>query len=220
MKKKIIIFIAFIFSSSLLFFYFKYVNGWLELRKNTDTPKEFLSNVKTSEENYVNDSIEILGQLKGLLTRHEDFFYSKAYFDSTRLIIDTILYNPDFNKLAALVITKNPTYRQLMPDRDNAWYYDATCYLGVRRNDTISLSWIGPVFTNSFDEQSISNYIREACFRTFVKKDTSNAYNYNLNDTRFWDSPIWEKIEEEKIKKQKFEEEKRKHPENVFEPKR
>jgi len=40
-----------------------------------------------------------------------------------------------------------------------------------------------------------------------------------LNDVRFWDCSIWKEIEDKKIKKQEFEEEKRKHPENVYEPK-
>lgn len=67
----------------------------------------------------------------------------------------------------------------------------------------------------------MSEDIREACFRTFVSKDTTgqNAHKYNLNDIRLWTGCEWQKIEEDKIKKKEFEEEKRKHPENVYEPK-
>jgi hypothetical protein len=90
---------------------------------------------------------------------------------------------------------------------------------GVKQSDSIALSWIGPVFTNSTNEQNISNDIREACFRTFVTKDTSDVYAYNLNDKRFWDCSIWEKMKAEKIKKKEFEEEKKIHPENIYEPK-
>ncbi len=188
--------------------------------KQKSTPQEFLNHTVIKQENYTKDSIEVVKQLNTFLNKHEDFFYSKAYFDSTQLIIDSIIYSPDFNKLAVFVITKNPTYRQLMPDKNSEWYYDATCYLGVRQNDTIALSWIGPSFTNSSSKQDISNDIRDACFRTFAtKKDTSGAYAYNLNDIRFWSCPIWEKIEEEKIKRKAFEEEKKNHPENIYEPK-
>lgn len=219
MKRKPMVVIVLLLVICLAYLYFKYVYGWMEFRKNTDTQKEYLNHTVIKKENYTKDSIEVLSQLRTLLVRHEDFFYSKAYFDSTQLIIDSILYSPDFSKLAVFVITKNPTYRQLAPAKSSEWYYDATCYLGVRQKDTIALSWIGPVFTNSSNEKNISNDIREACFRTFVTKDTSDAYAYNLNDIRFWDSPIWKKIEEEKIKRQEFEEEKKKHPENVYEPK-
>jgi hypothetical protein len=130
MKKKTIIFIALILSLLLLFWYFKYIYGRMEFRRNTDTPKEFLNNVMINKEKYSKDSIEILNQLRKLLLKHEDFFYSKAYFDSTQLIIDSIIYSKDFNKLAVFVIAKNPTYSQLMTDEKHDWYCDATCYLG------------------------------------------------------------------------------------------
>ena len=219
MKKKPIIFILGLLLLGLAYWYFKYVYGRRELHKNTDTPKEFLSRTVIKKEDYANDSIELISQLRTLLIRHEKFFNNKAYFDSTELIIDSITYSPDLKKLAVFVITKNPTYRQLMPDAKYSWYYDATCYLGVRQNNRIALSWIGPVFTNSYSLQNISHDIREAGFRTFATKDTSRVYAYNFNDKRFWDSPIWKKIEEDELKKKEFEEEKKNHPENVYEPK-
>jgi len=220
MKKNQIVFIAVLLLLGLVYWYFRFVNGWMEFRKNTDTPTEYLNQTKIKREFYKKDSIEILSQLNSFLINHDDFFYSKAYFDSTELIIDSILYSSDFNKLAVLVITKNPTYRQLAPDKNHDWYYDATSYIGIRQNDTIALSWIGPSLTNSYSEQDISNDIREACFRTFVTKEGGEAYAYNMNDKRFWNCPIWKEIEEKKIKRKKFEEEKKKHPENVYEPKK
>ena len=162
---------------TILVFIFLYSCERMKQKKYT--PKEFLNNTVVKKDDYTKDSVELIKQLKTLLVKHEDFFYSKAYFDSTQLIIDSIIYSPDLKKLAAFVI-----------------------------------------FTNSSDLQSISNDIREACFRTFVTKDTFGAYAYNMNDIRFWDSPIRKKIEYEKAKWREFEEEKRKHPENVYEPKK
>jgi hypothetical protein len=220
MKKKSIISIVALLLIGSVYWYFSYVYGWMVFRKNTDTPSEFLSHNTIKKEDYTKDSIEVLSQLTNLLKSHEDFFYSSAYFDSTELIIDSILYSPDLNRLAVLVITKNPTYRQLAPDKNHDWYYDGTSYLGVRQNDTINLSWIGPRFTNSSNEKDMSNDIREACFRTFVTEKASKLYKYNMNDKRFWDSPIWKEIEEKRIKSREFEEKKKKHPENVFELKK
>jgi hypothetical protein len=188
------------------------------IKQKEETPREFLNFTEISRQNYTDDSVKIIKQLMVLLAKRKDFFYNKAYFDSTELIIDSIIYNPDFCKLAAFVIVKNPTYRQLVPDTGSEWYYDATCYLGLRQKDTIELSWIGPVFTNSTDKQNVSNEIRQACFRTFATRDTSDAYSYNLNDIRFWNSPIWKKIEDERKREKDFENEKKKHPENVFAP--
>lgn len=191
------------------------------MKQKKYTPKEFLSHTVIRREDYTKDSIALIKQLNFLLLKQEDFFHNKAYFDSTQLIIDSILYSPDFNKLAVFVITKNPTHRQLVPDNNYDWYYDATCYLGVRQNDTISLSWIGPSFTNSYDRSELSSIIRDSYFTDFATKDTAglHTYKYNLNDTRFWGCSIWKEIEDKKIKKQEFEEEKKKHPENIYEPK-
>ena len=219
MKKTVFIIIS-VAILGLTFYYFKNIYGWMEFRKNTDTPNQFLNKTVVKKENYTKDSLRISTKLKELLLQHEDFFYSKEYFEGTDIIIDTIIHSPDFNKLAVLVLTKNPTSRQRMPTENEMWYYNATSYLGIRQSDTISLSWLGPSFTNSTDKQEQSNYIRQECFRTFISKDTTEKYahKYNLNDVRFWTSSEWQKIEEDKIKKKEFEEVKIKHPENIYEP--
>lgn len=218
--KKIFIFISIVVVFGLAVYYFTNIYGWMEFRKNTDTPDEFLNKTSNKKGDYAKDSALISQELKQFLLRHEDFFYSKEYFDGTDIIIDTIVYSPDLNKVGILIITKNPTSRQLMPTKNAEYYYNATAYLGIRQNDTLELSWLGPSFTNSIDKQELSNHVRETYFRAFVSKDTTAkyAYKYNLNDTRFWTSSIWQKIEEEKIKRKEFEEEKSKHPENIYEP--
>lgn len=185
------------------------------------TSKDFLNHTIIKKEDYTKDSIEVIKELKASLQKQEDFFQNKAYFDSTQLIIDSIIYSPNFNKLAVFVITKNPVYRQLMPDKNYEWYYDATCYLGVRENDSISLSWIGSSFTNSYNRVELSGIMRDSYFTGFATKDTIglHTYKYNMNDVRFWDCSIWKEVEDKKVKKKEFDEEKRKHPENIYEPK-
>jgi len=147
---------------------------------------------------HTKDSLTISACLKARLSKHEDFFYSKEYFEGTEIIIDAIIYSPDFKRLAVLAMTKNPTSRQLIPDKNGMWYYNATSYLSTRQRDTINLSLLGPNFTNSTDKQEQSQYIRQACFRTFVSKDTTGrySYKYNLNDVRFWTSSVWQEIQE------------------------
>jgi hypothetical protein len=218
--KKILIISSFIILG-LIICYFTIVYGRLEFRKNTDTPDKFVNRTNISINDYNKDKFKLISQFKDLTIKHVDFFYSKEYFEGTEIIIDTILYSPKYDKLAILIITKNPTSRQLMPDKNESWYYNATTYLGVRQNDSISLSWLGPNFSNSTDLSKISNILKEACFRTFVTKDTIGefAHKYNLNDIRFWTSSEWQKVEKEKIKRMEFEKEKREHPENIYEPK-
>lgn len=219
MKKKIIIVFAILLSLSM-FLYFKFIYGWMEFRKNTDTPEEYLSQVVIDKDRSIHDKATIVTAFRRLLAKRVDFFSNGAYFDSTEIIIDTIVYSTGFDKMAILLMIKNPTYRQLAPEKNYQWYYDATCYLGVRNKDSIELSWVGPNFTNSPSRQKTSKILRTTCFRIFATKDTTDAYAYNINDIRFWSSSIWNEIEEKKLNRRKFEEEKMKHPENVYEPPR
>jgi len=218
--KKIILVVTLVAITALIYYYFTYVYGWMEFRKNTDTPDRFLSTTIVKKEIYTKDKIKISQELKVLLLKHDEFFVNSAYFQGTEILIDTIVYSPDLKKLGILILTKNPTSRQLMPAKNESYYYDATAYLCVRQEDTFELSWLGPNFSNSDDSLEISEDIRDACFRTFVSKDTTEkySYKYNLNDTRFWTSTVWQRIEEGKIKGKEFEEEKIKHPENIYEP--
>ncbi|WP_214229240.1 hypothetical protein [Pedobacter sp. B4-66] len=219
MKKRTIIATIFLALAGSLYFYFNHTRGWREFHGNINTPKEYLTNVIVKKKSYMLDSLEILRRLKPLLIKHEDFFSNSAYSDSTHLIIDSILYSPDLSKLAVFLITKNSTRRLLMPDKTYDWYYDATCYLGIKKNDTISLSWIGPSFTNSYHIKELSNIIRDNYFNRMPSSSVSNVPRYNLNDRRFWNSSVWNEVKKRELEQREFEEEKKKHPENVYEPK-
>lgn len=217
MKRRLIL-ASLLFVIILFGYWYINISGWMTFRKNTDTPEEFLSQTKADHLMYTRDSIEILNQLRIHLSRQDGFFSNKAYSEATDLIVDSILYSPDFRKLGVLIITRNPTYRLSGGGGMKDWYYDATCYLGIKKSDKISLSWIGPVFTNSHDEKSISKLLRESCFRMFVTKDPNDLYAYNLNDKRFWSGPIWREIEKRDSLHREFEREKKEHPENVYDP--
>ena len=107
--------------------------------------------------------------MKEQLSKHDEFFHNTAFFDSTEIIIDTIVYNPTYDRLAILIIAKNPTYRNIGLEKGK-WYYDATCYLGVRKDNDVELSWIGPSFTNSPNKQDIANILRTEAFRMFATR--------------------------------------------------
>ncbi|WP_018615977.1 hypothetical protein [Segetibacter koreensis] len=220
MAKRLVTTIFLIAIIGIVVFYFLYVNGWYEFRRSTDTPKEFLNKTEVVKEKYRRDSMEILRQLKKELSHHEGFFYSKEFFEDTNIIIDTILYSPKLDKLAALVIVQNPTTRQIQPNQFKPYYYNGTSYLGGREADTIGVTWFQPHLINYTDKNELSSDLREECFRLLVFKDTTDRYalKYNLNDIRFWTSSIWEKREADLIRRKEFEEEKRLHPENIYEP--
>jgi hypothetical protein len=214
-KKSVVVFILLLLCATYI--YIKYVHGWLQFRRNSDTPEKFLCHNVIDKTSYSKDSIHIWRGLKEQLSKHDEFFHTPAFFDSTEIIIDTIVYNPTFDKLAILLITKNPTYRNDGLEKYQ-WYYDATCYLGIRKNNDVELSWIGPNFTNSTDKQNIANNVRTEAFRMFATRDSTDGRRYNINDARFWTSSIWKEIEDKRLRKKEFIEEKQMHPENVYEP--
>lgn len=170
--------------------------------EKTNISAQFLNNVTIEKQKYLQDSITIIGNLKQLLKKHEDFFFSKEYFDSTILIVDTIIYSPDFKKMAIFVITKNPTNRQLAPDNRSLSYYNGTCYLGFRNNNSISVNSIGPHFTNSIDQVSLSKEMKNTYFTIYARfKDVNGRlrYKYNIGDVRFWTCPIWQEVKDRNL---------------------
>jgi hypothetical protein len=163
-------------------------------REKIYTPDEYLYSTKISSIMYSSDSAKIFSALRQALEDHIGFFYSEEYYKGTVLIIDTIVYSMKNDKLAVFVIAKNPTFRQLDRNLKHKWYYNATCYLGLRKSDKVQLAWIGPNIDNGNDQRTISLDIRDACFTKFASHDSMNGiYKYNMNDKRFWTSPIWEK---------------------------
>lgn len=185
MIKRILIFICSFLISTLIFI------SCGEVRLKRFTPTEYLNNVSVPHAYYAKDSIQILDTLKHCLHEHKGFFHSKEYFDSTQLIIDTIIHNSSFEKFIVFIITKNPTYRQLDPDESTPYYYNATSFIGIRKNEGVALAWTGPNFRNARDQFQLSTTIRSAYFTEISKSDTT----WNMNDVRFWKSGIWQKVD-------------------------
>jgi hypothetical protein len=184
------------------------------------TEEKYLNHSTVTREKYKSDSLLIVNKVKIEIQNQESFFV--VYNALTQIIIDSIIYSPDYKKLAAFVIVKNSTENQLIPDPDHPWYYDGTCYLGRGIGDSLKLYRVGPNFTNSESKEKISDYIREDCFRLSNKRDSTvpNYCKYNLDDIRFWTCPIWDDLIIRDERNKAFEEERIKHPENVYDPKR
>lgn len=157
------------------------------------TPENYLNHTVANKDQYAADSAILVKQFKQAVINHEGFFLNGSYDATTEIRIDSILYSPDIRKMIVFVIARNPTTKQIRPVTDYKWYYDGTCYLGFRHNDTIQLRHLGPNFTNSYDYRKLSAMMRDAYFTAFATEDTVglNTYKYNLNDIRFWKDPVW-----------------------------
>ncbi|SEA63721.1 hypothetical protein SAMN05192529_13627 [Arachidicoccus rhizosphaerae] len=83
----------------------------------------------------------------------------------------------------------------MIPNNDEfKWYYNGTSYIGRQKDSDYLLEEIGSMFTNSHDFGDLSNRIHGDRFERFNKNKIDN-YKYNLNDIRFWNSPIWRKLD-------------------------
>lgn len=155
------------------------------------TPEKFKNLTTVSYETYKQDSAYLIEHFRSLLAKKAEAFYSPPYFDSTEVSIDTIIYSDtSLQRIATFVIVKNHTSRQIVPKKNDKWYFDAFCYLGIK-NDSggIKLKWLKNFYPiNWYDSNKISSLIRDMYFTEFAAlKDTSGAplYGYNLDDRRF-----------------------------------
>jgi len=168
----------------------------------TDTPEDFVNHVTVKPSLYSTDSISILLDLYQKMKNHEASFQNPEYFDSTKLYLDTILYDSTFNKVALFVIAENPVRRNPHSDSKLPYYYNGNCYLGKRLFANSSLfDWknIGPVSIINFDDKiTTSRAIRESYYSeltTFLDANGNPNYDYNVNDKRFWESPKgWKRV--------------------------
>ena len=186
---------------------------------NNQLSKQFSNLVSVDKKLYLKDSLSVIINLKKSLEKHEGFFNSNEYFDSTQVIIDTMIYSSDLKKLAIFVIIKNSTKRQLVADQRSEFYYNGNCFLGNRKNDSVSLYSIGPSSSNSTNKNELSKIMRNTYFTKYATVKDANGklkYKYNIGDIRFWTCSIWSEVEDERLRKIKFEKEKKEHPENVY----
>src|SRR5258706_13075320 len=167
----------------------------LSCNRRVNTPKDFVNHVTVKHSLYSRDSNSILIDLYKKMKNHEASFQNPECFDSTKLYLDTILYDSTFNKVALFVIAENPVRRNPHPDSKLPYYYNSNCYLGKRLlNDSsiFELKDIGPVSIINFeDKASTSQAIRESYYSeltTFLDSAGNPHYDYNINDKRFWES--------------------------------
>jgi hypothetical protein len=162
---------------------------------NVDTPKEFVNNVTVNPSLYSKDSNSILIDLYNKMENHTASFQNPEYFDSTRLYLDTVIYDNTFNKIALFVISEIPVDRNPYSESNRPYYYNANCYLGKRifaDSSHFELKNIGPVSIINFDDRTTtSKAIRKSYYSeltTFLDGDGIPNYEYNVNDKRFWES--------------------------------
>lgn len=186
----------------ILVFFLLFMISCKSSSQQSPTPKGFVNQVVVDKVVYSGDSTAIVEDLYQKMKNHEASFTNPEYYDSTVLIVDTIIYYGSLNKVAILVIAKNPTHRNPHSDSKLPYYFNANCYLGKRMQPDSSifeLKQLGPFSLANFDfKEEISQAIRYYYFlelATVLDENSRPVFKYNIDDKRFGDSPTgWKRM--------------------------
>ena len=166
-----------------------------EAFRKKGTPDQYVNNVKINPVRYSRDSAAIVDSLYIMLKNHEASFGNKEYYDSTVLIVDSILYDSSLDKIAVFVVAKNPTHRNPYSESKLPYYYNANAYLGRRLESDSSrfeLRCLCRFSMINFDDyKTVIDALKQDFFEELATvKDAYNQpiFKYNLDDKRFWDS--------------------------------
>ncbi len=166
------------------------------------TPPEYVNSVKVTPTLFTSDSASILNDLYDDMKNHREPFRNPEYFDSTKLYLDTMFYDYSYEKVAFLLIAQNPVNRNPHLYSDSTYYYNAFCFLGKRKmsdSNRFETERIGPVSIINFEDAVYTKQaIRESyCARLISSLDENGVshWEFNINDTRFWDSDRgWKRV--------------------------
>ncbi|HAD80458.1 MAG TPA: hypothetical protein DCF99_15310 [Flavobacteriaceae bacterium] len=176
--------------------------------QKTSTPEEFTNTNKVPKEVYNEDLVLLTDAIKA----HYDSINSVVNPRSVSKIldtkIDTIFYGND-NKIVFLVLLKKENEYA-----EKGIQYAGECYIAYKREKTENLYQLKYSSTSAESLKEVSEMIR----KTYLGEMNYIEGEYNINDTRFWDSRVWEEAKEMKEKRKSIEEMKKTHPENVYDP--
>lgn len=180
-------------------------------RKVKITPKEFTSIVKAPKGLYQTDSIKLVKLIRNEIKDKKEAYSANFYDDSTGIIIDTIMYNNNFDRMVFFIIDKVENKKLYPKDWKNkdvkpleqygnlpyeGYHYNAKAYLGVRNGDAISINNYFRLNIDDYtDIKELKQRQRQMLFEEYSAVN-EKGYEYNLNDKRFWNnSHIWDEID-------------------------
>jgi hypothetical protein len=158
---------------------------------------KYFNNVSKEKNKIIQN--EIVDSIKVFIETKQEPFHPNENDSLTHIYIDTILYSPNNNKYASFIITKNSDDKLLNKGNADEYHYNAYLFIGKLKADfnVKDLTWVDAhslVMYKSIKEASLR--IREVYFKEITdRKNLANesTFKYNIDDVRFWDSPIWQK---------------------------
>ena len=176
--------------------------------KNTSTPEEFINTNKVTKEAYKKDLELLTDAIKAHYDSINNVVNPRAVSKLVSAKIDTVFYG-NSNKIVFLALLTRENY-----NTEKGIQYAGECYIGYKKDRVENLYNLKYSSTSTESLEEVHKIIRKIYFREMKNIEG----NYNINDTRFWDSRVWEEAKEMKEKRRRFEETKKNNPENVYDP--
>lgn len=202
---------------------------------NNQTPYKFLSKVNASKEIYSKDSLSLILCIKKELFYKRGNYNADFYDQNTPIMIDTIIYSPNLDKVVFFVIdsleNKNTYPKKLSQDKvDNmqkltglsydGYHYNGCAYIGKKNGDSFEVYDFFRIYLGTYEKiHDLKNRLRQV-FLIEYSTVQEKGFEYNVNDKRFWGNPnVWDEFEKNRKRLKELDDLKKSNPENVYEPK-
>lgn len=191
-----------------ILFYSVFLIFAVSCAQKTSTPEEFINTNKVSKEVYEKDLSLLSDAIKVYYDSINNVVNPRYVTELLGAKIDTVFYGNDDKIVLLTILTKKNEYAE------KDIQYAGECYIAYKRNKIEILYQLKYSSTSTESLEKASEMIR----RIYLREMNYIDGEYNINDTRFWDSRVWEVAKEMKEKRKSFEEMKKTHPENVYDP--
>lgn len=172
--------------------------------KKYKTKNEFKYKYNLSPSVYSADSLMLAGIFREMINRKVSPYSSKMFDEKTKIIIDSIIYDPDRNYTAIFVIMKifNGSMRFRGDMNPNAWHFDGTIHFAEKTKDSLENKYCWKIFdyhgTDHINGESYAQISEIVRIENLAGRSyAAHKYNYegyNVDDYRFWTSEAFECI--------------------------
>ena len=177
-------------------FIFLILSGGSCIKGSRPTPEKYRYVNSFLLEDYEQDSLRIVHQIRQMIDGNRRPYYSDGYDSLTEIYVDSILYSPAKDKIAVFVIAKNSNDKLLTRGDPLEFHYNANCFIGEKSTTNWEVRWFQKMnFPYYRNYEKVSRKIRFRYFNNLVEFKGQNGnshYKYNLDDIRFWDGPVWD----------------------------
>lgn len=185
-QTKIIITVFLVLLCICTWFLYPPIDKWIYINQH-QTPEQYRSYYKNSHSQYTKDSLYLSHIIK-LMRDSNIFSYNPIYYNfNSTVLIDTIIYNKTFDKLAIWGIC-------ISNDNNNSKVYCGGEYLAFRDSSTLKIR-IANSYGPDYGRTSLYEIKELLRFNFFYDQHTWRTYKdlkprYNWDDKRLWSGAI------------------------------